>query len=94
MKTMTHKGYTAEIIYSDEDGCFVGHLVNIDDIVGFHGDTDEELRDAFENMVELYIETLAEPESSTQQQPAGNFLTRLGQTFRQKFMDQLPWRMR
>ena len=60
MKTMTYKGYTAEIIYSDEDGCFVGHLVNIDDIVGFHGDTDEELRDAFENMVELYIETLAE----------------------------------
>ena len=94
MKTMTYKGYTAEIIYSQEDECFVGHFVNIDDIVGFHGDTDEELRDAFENMVELYIETLAEPENSTQNQPAGNFLTRLGQTFLQKFMDQLPWRTR
>ena len=94
MKTMTYKGYTAEIIYSDEDECFVGHLVNIDDIVGFHGDTDEELRDAFENMVELYIETLAEPENSTQKQPAGNFFTRFGQTFLQKFMDQLPWRTR
>ena len=94
MKTMTYKGYTAEIIYSAEDECFVGHIVNIDAISGFHGDTDAELRDAFENMIELYIETLAEPESSTQKQSAGNFLTRMGQTFRQKFMNQLPWRMR
>ena len=60
---MTYKGYTAEITYSDEDNCFVGHLINIDAIVGFHGDTDEELRNAFENMVELYIETLEEPEN-------------------------------
>ena len=64
MKTMTYKGYTAEIIYSDEDDCFVGHIINIDAIVGFHGDTDEELRDAFENMVELYIETLEAPENA------------------------------
>ena len=27
MKTMTYKGYTAEIIYSDEDECFVGHTI-------------------------------------------------------------------
>ena len=58
MKTMTYRGYTAEIIYSDEDECYVGQIVNIDAISGFHGDTDEELREAFENMVELYIETL------------------------------------
>ena len=81
MKTMTYKGYTAEIIYSDEDECFVGHIVNIDAISGFHGDTDEELRDAFENMVELYIETLAEPEISTQKQNAGGFWARLRQAF-------------
>ena len=79
MKTMTYKGYTAEIIYSDEDECFVGHIVNIDAISGFHGDTDEELRDAFENMVELYIETLEEPENSPQKHFAGRLLSRLRQ---------------
>ncbi len=79
MKTMTYKGYTAEIVYSDEDECFVGHLVNIDDIVGFHGDTDEELRHAFENMVELYIETLAEPEKPMQKHFAGRLISRLRQ---------------
>ncbi|MDD9973090.1 MAG: toxin-antitoxin system HicB family antitoxin [Candidatus Poribacteria bacterium] len=79
MKTMTYKNYTAEIIYSDEDECFVGHIVNIDAISGFHGDTDEELRDAFENMVELYIETLEEPENPPQKHFAGRLLSRLRQ---------------
>ena len=81
MKTMTYKGYTAEIIYSDEDECFVGHIVNIDAISGFHGDTDEELRDAFENMVELYIETLEEPETPPQKHDAGGFWARLREVF-------------
>ena len=79
MKTMTYKDYTAKIIYSDEDECFVGHIVNIDAISGFHGDTDEELRDAFENMVELYIETLEEPENPPQKHFAVRLLSRLRQ---------------
>lgn len=79
MKTMTYKGYTAKIIYSDEDECFIGHIVNIDAISGFHGDTDEELRAAFENMVELYMETLEEPENPPQKHFAGRLLSRLRQ---------------
>lgn len=35
---MTYKGYTARIDYSEEDGCFVGHITGISDIVGFHGE--------------------------------------------------------
>ena len=61
MKTMTYKGYTAEIHYSDEDGFFVGDVVGIDDIICFHRDTDEELRVAFEDVVDLYTEALEEP---------------------------------
>jgi predicted HicB family RNase H-like nuclease len=79
MKTITYKGYTAEIIYSDEDGCFVGHLVNIDDIVGFHGDTDEELRVAFEDVVDLYIKVQEQPENLPQKHFAGKLLSRLRQ---------------
>ena len=26
MNTMTYRGYTARIDYSDADGCFVGHI--------------------------------------------------------------------
>ena len=79
MKTMTYKGYTAEIIYSQEDECFVGDVVNIDDIISFHGDTDEELRVAFEGVVDLYIEALEEPENPPQKHFAGRCLSRLRQ---------------
>ena len=71
MRTMTYKGYTAEIIYSDEDDCFVGS----------HGDTNEELRDAFENMVELYIDTLEAPENPPQKHNADGFWARLREVF-------------
>ena len=81
MKTMTYKGYTAKIIYSDEDECFVGHIVNIDAISGFHGDTDEELRVAFEDMVDLYIEVLEERKNPPQKHFAWRFLSRLRQAF-------------
>ena len=81
MKTMTYKGYTAEIIYSAEDECFVGHIVNIDAISGFHSDTDAELRDAFENMVDLYIEALEEPENPSQKHYTWRLLSRLRQAF-------------
>ncbi len=57
MNTMTYKGYAARIEYSDEDGCFVGHVAGIRDIVGFHGDSVNELRSAFEDAVDDYLET-------------------------------------
>lgn len=57
MKTMTYKGYAARIEYSEEDQCFVGHIVGIRDIVGFHGESVAELRAAFEEAVDDYLET-------------------------------------
>ena len=79
MKTMTYRGFTAEIIYSDEDECFVGDVVNIDDIICFHGDTDEELREAFEDVVDLHIRVREQPENPPQKQNAGSFWARLRQ---------------
>ena len=79
MKTMRYKGYTTEIHYSDEDGFFVGDVVGIDDIICFHGNTDAELRVAFEGVVDLYIEALSEPEIPPQKHFAGRLLSRLRQ---------------
>ena len=80
MKTMTYQGYIAEIVYSDEDECFVGHVVDPgDDIIGFHGDTDEELRVAFEKVVDLHIKVKEQPENPPQKHFAGRLLSRLRQ---------------
>ncbi|NQT56967.1 MAG: toxin-antitoxin system HicB family antitoxin, partial [Desulfobacteraceae bacterium] len=47
MKTMQYRRYAARIEYSDKDGCFVGHIAGIRDVVGVHGESVAELRSAF-----------------------------------------------
>ncbi len=80
MKKMTYKGYTAEIVYSEEDGFFVGHVADIgDDIVSFHGDTDAELQNAFEGVLDHYLEVKGRPENPPQRHLAGRLLSRLRQ---------------
>ena len=66
MITMTYKEYTAQIVYSEEDGCFIGDLVGIRDIVCFHGDSLEEIRAAFEESVDDYLLTCQEFNRSPQ----------------------------
>jgi predicted HicB family RNase H-like nuclease len=55
---MNCNGYAARIDYSDEDGLFVGHIVDIKDVVGFHGESVSELRAALEAVTD-YLETCA-----------------------------------
>lgn len=55
MKPMNYRGYAARIEYSDEDGCLVGHIAGVRDIVGFHGASVAELREAFHEAVDDYL---------------------------------------
>jgi len=77
MNTMTHKGYPARIEYSEEDGCFVGHIVGINDIVGFQGETVAELRAAFEEAVDDYLETCVKLGRPAQKPYSGNLMLRV-----------------
>jgi predicted HicB family RNase H-like nuclease len=54
---MEYKGYSAHIEQREEDGCLVGHIAGITDIVGFHADTAPELQAVFEEAVEDYLAT-------------------------------------
>jgi predicted HicB family RNase H-like nuclease len=56
MEIMNYKGYSARINYSDEDGLFVGHVAGIKDVIGFHGQSVQELRTAFEEAVDDYLD--------------------------------------
>ena len=80
MKTMTYRGHSAEIIYSDEDSFFVGHVIGIgDDIVSFHGETDTELQNAFENVLDHYLEFQEQRTNPPQKPYAWRLLSRLRQ---------------
>jgi predicted HicB family RNase H-like nuclease len=56
MSTMDYKGYAARIEYSDEDVCFIGHIAGINDVIGFHAESVKELRQAFEEAVDDYLD--------------------------------------
>lgn len=55
MNTMTHKGYAARVEFDAEDRIFVGHIAGIRDIVGFHGESVDELEAAFHEAVNDYL---------------------------------------
>ncbi len=59
MSKLERLGYAARVEFDEVDRVFVGHLVGIKDIVGFHGKTVDELEAAFEESVEEYEEYVA-----------------------------------
>ena len=74
---MKYKEYSAHIAYSEADGCFVGHIEGITDIVGFHADTDSELQAAFEAAVEDYLETCEKLNRPPQKSYSGKLSLRI-----------------
>ena len=77
MKTMIYRGYAARIEYNDDDGCFIGHIAGISDVVGFHGESVAELRSAFEEAVDDYLETCEELNRPPQKAYSGNLMLRI-----------------
>ena len=57
--TMKYKGYTALIEFSNEDGCLIGKVLGIRDVIVFDGNTVEEIRTTFQGMIDHYLEACA-----------------------------------
>lgn len=77
MNVMNYKGYSARIDYSDQDGCFIGHIAGIRDVVGFHGESVAELKAAFEEGVEDYLATCKKLKRAPQRPYSGKVMLRI-----------------
>ena len=77
MSTMTYKGYAAKIEYSDDDDCFVGHIAGIKDVIGFHANSVKELRRAFEEAVDDYLDTCEKVGRAPQKPYSGKLMLRV-----------------
>ncbi|MDR2573302.1 MAG: type II toxin-antitoxin system HicB family antitoxin [Desulfovibrio sp.] len=53
--TMQYKDYTALIEFSGEDGCLIGKVLGIRDMIVFDGNTVDEIRKNFHDMIDHYI---------------------------------------
>jgi predicted HicB family RNase H-like nuclease len=75
--TLSYKGYTARVEYDDDDGIFFGRIAGIRDGVGFHADTVVDLKAAFRESVDDYLETCAKIGRKPQKPYSGNLMLRV-----------------
>lgn len=77
MNTMTYKGFAARVEYSEDDECFIGHIAGIRDVIGFHGESVAELRTAFNEAVDDYLDTCNKLGREPNRPYSGQFRLRL-----------------
>lgn len=77
MNTMSYKGQIARIEFSEADGLFLGRLLGINDVVGFHADNVPGLHAAFEEAVDDYLETCAKVGKLPQKPASGKMMLRV-----------------
>ena len=77
MKNLGYKNYVANIEFSAEDEAFIGRIAGIQDIVTFHGESVSELKIAFQEAVDFYLETCAAKGISPNKPFSGNLMLRV-----------------
>lgn len=77
MKPLTHKGYSAIVEFDSEDEIFVGRIAGLNDVVGFHGESVTELKAAFAEALDDYLETCAAIGKSPEKAYSGNVMIRV-----------------
>lgn len=75
--SLVYQGYAARIDFSSDDECFIGHIAGIKDVVGFHGESVSELKAAFEEAVNDYIETCNKVGKTPQKPYSGKLMLRI-----------------
>ena len=53
---LKYKNYVASVQFSEEDEAFIGRVEGIDSVVSFEGQTVYQLRQAFEEAIESYLD--------------------------------------
>jgi predicted HicB family RNase H-like nuclease len=77
MSAMNYKGYSARIEYDDADEIFFGRIAGITDGVSFHADTVNDLKAAFHEAVNDYIQTCAAIGKQPQKSYSGQLMLRI-----------------
>jgi predicted HicB family RNase H-like nuclease len=74
---MKYKKYVATVELDAEAGLFHGEIINLSDVVTFQGRSVDELRQAFKESVEDYLEACAEFGKEPEKPFTGQFVVRL-----------------
>ena len=85
--SMKYKGYTASVELDDEAELFHGEIAGIAAVVTFQGKSAEELKQAFHDSVDDYIDWCAERGKEADKPYSGNFQVRGTPELHRKVLD-------
>ena len=74
---MKHKGYTARIEFDERDNIFVGRVLGLRTVIGFHGGTVKQLRTAFVTAVDEFLRDCEERGVRPERPSSGRLMLRV-----------------
>ena len=74
---MEYRGYIGKVEFDDEAGIFHGEVINMRDVITFQGLSVEEIRQAFKDSIEDYLEFCAERNEEPDKKFSGKLTLRL-----------------
>ena len=75
---LEYNGYTGSVEYSAEDDCLFGEVIGMKSLMIYQGESLEELRDGFRQVVDEYIASCEETGQEPQRPYKGSFNIRVG----------------
>ena len=83
---MTYKGYQAKVEMDEEAGLFHGEVINTRDVITFQGRSVRELKKAFADSVDDYLEFCAARGEEPEKPFSGKFLVRVSPEMHREIM--------
>jgi predicted HicB family RNase H-like nuclease len=77
MNSMTYRGYTARMDFDADDKIIVGRVIDIDDIITFHGVSIPEFELAFKTVVDGYIHACDQLGQAADKPASGRMMLRV-----------------
>ena len=74
---MTYKGYSANMVFDAQDKVIVGRVVDIDDIISFHGESVSEFEANFHAAIDEYLAASEELGSAPERPASGKVMLRI-----------------
>ena len=75
--SMTYKGYMASMVFDVEDKIIIGRVLDIDDIISFHGESVAKFEANFHAAVNAYIAASKELGSAPEKPASGKLMLRI-----------------
>jgi len=75
--TLSYRGYTTRVEFDPEDKILVGRVLDIDDVIVFHGDSVKEFTGNFHEAIDDYLEACEKLQQTPEKPASGRMMLRV-----------------